>query len=169
MQKDGHVFHTAADDAALEELINKLTVAELWQSVFWNELEAAWEAKEHSTAAISGYAEDRYYEKRAIEETFRDFLRIRPERGMIIVGESGMGKRTPLVHLALVCRRRSIHTECSMAANLFQVGHLNLNWWTGQDSKICESRSYPRIILADHRCGRRKNWKALARFYRRHQ
>jgi hypothetical protein len=105
MQKDGHVFHTAVNDAALEELIDRLNVAMLWQSVCWNELEAACDAKEQSMAAISGYAEDRYYQKRAIEETFSDFLQTRSERGMIIVGESGMGKTTLLVHLASVCSK----------------------------------------------------------------
>ena len=55
---------------------------------------------------ISGYAEDRYYQKRAIEGTFSEFLQNRSERGMIIVGESGMGKTTLLVRLASVLKEK---------------------------------------------------------------
>jgi energy-coupling factor transporter ATP-binding protein EcfA2 len=105
IEKEGHVFYTAVNDAALEKFIEDLNAAALWQSVCWDELKAACDAKEQATVKISGYAEDRYYQKRAIEETFSDFLQNRSERGMIIVGESGMGKTTLLVHLASVCSK----------------------------------------------------------------
>jgi hypothetical protein len=103
--KEGHVFYAAANDAALEKFSELLNPAVLWQSVCWDELEAACEAKEQSAAKISRYAEDRYYQKRAIEETFSEFVQSRSERGMVIVGESGMGKTTLLVHLSSACSK----------------------------------------------------------------
>jgi len=103
LEEGSHLYHPAPDDDTIEEYIERLNVAGLWQSVCWDELEAACNAKKAATAQVSGYAEGRYYQKRAIEETFAEFLQNRSERGMIIVGESGMGKTTLLVHLASAC------------------------------------------------------------------
>ena len=47
LKKEGHVHHTAADDAELENKIEILNVAALWQSVCWDELQAVCKAKEH--------------------------------------------------------------------------------------------------------------------------
>jgi hypothetical protein len=105
IQDIDHVFYTAANDAALEKYIENLDAAVLWQSTCWHELEESCKAKEQATAKISGYAEDRYYQKRAIEETFNEFVQKRSEKGMVLVGESGMGKTTLLVHLASGCSK----------------------------------------------------------------
>ena len=53
-----------------------------------------------------------------MEETFSEFVKNRPERGMIIVGESGMGKTTLLVRLASACRKEEKPYRMFNAAEL---------------------------------------------------
>jgi hypothetical protein len=69
----------------------------------WSALEKACAEKRPVTSKYDEHADDRYYQERALEKTFAEFVQERPERGMIIVGESGMGKTTLLVHLVSAC------------------------------------------------------------------
>jgi uncharacterized protein DUF4062/NACHT domain-containing protein len=64
----------------------------------WRAVEVACDARLQIISVFSEHADDRYYQKRAIEETFSEFSQSQA-KGMIIVGESGMGKTTLLVHL----------------------------------------------------------------------
>jgi hypothetical protein len=170
MQKEGHVFYTAANDAALEQFIDNLNATVLWQSVCWNGLEAACDAKEHATAKISGYAKDGYYQKRAIEETFSEFVQKRSEKGMIVVGESGMGKTTLLVHLASGCSKEKHLYRMFNGAEFTPGRPLEAQLVNGLGfKKSGRAEGTCRVVLANDRCGRRKTWKALAHFYRRHQ
>jgi hypothetical protein len=97
-------------DSLLSELLRSRIQEKIQSTVALQKTRACWSAVATACAerrpAISRnhqHADARYYQERALEKTFGDFVRERTERGMIIVGESGMGKTTLLIHLVSAC------------------------------------------------------------------
>jgi hypothetical protein len=67
-------------------------------AAYWRVAKAACADRMVSMLDFSAYAESRFYQKRAMEDTFHEFVRSNA-KAMAIVGESGMGKTTLLVRL----------------------------------------------------------------------
>lgn len=100
-----HIYYSPKDDEELEHLVEVLDGSELWKSVCWEAIKEGCDSGKNETAklSLSKFAGENYYQARAIEKTFDEFVHQRPERAMIIVGKSGMGKTTLLIHLVSAC------------------------------------------------------------------
>jgi hypothetical protein len=91
--------------SSLEEKIRSEIAAKKFRAKIlacWSEVEKVCEERKDLTSKYDKHADDSYYQEREIEKTFREFVQSQA-KGMIIVGESGMGKTTLLVHLVSAC------------------------------------------------------------------